>query len=1134
MSMVNPDSVNSIKADVTVTETEFTDSNVRLRARLHGFFYRDTTDHDIHAQMGIRCTQTGGCEGYYRVLRCYDEQCGPDTSDVLVDMTISSTDFAPVLGGTYTLSLSWDGATQFTFDFGVLGVPPWIFDTTSVDPNAAYDALPVSKFKGFGTRVSHTAGPDSGGYIAAIIDNAQVNGDLYDDFNDPSGMIDDERWNTWEFVRHIDNGMLESALTRHDSNGGNNLNLIDPQYVNGFQADVTVTDVQGSGTLRPRARLVGAFYNDGTIGTGRAGDIIAGVIILHNGAELRGGLHVTRCLAGDCNLPGEAETIYSDTDTFGSVVPNTTHTLSLHPSDAEGDLDNDGWTNLQEYQGVTDPQNEDNPAITEVFVGGTGADDKNLGNTGNPVATIHTAVDRINNLAEDSYTIQVTTGTYSVATGEADEPISLTQSVMIEGAGAVIDGTGATNWATGIMGTVGSTHITLNGITIQNFDTGIRLITDGGCLDMSGVEITACSTGLQLIESYQVTADLGGSRITACETGIEVAAGSSNNVIRNVIVINNTGDGVLVDGSNEVPDENIFDTLQVQNNAGNGIGILGGCGNQVINSDISGNNTSNQGYGGVAFLEGNGLINFSVISGNHCYGVYAADVLAGNPVDAMYNWWGNATGPSGVGPGDGDGVSENVIYAPWLGEVDPWIGQPPPPDTDGDGLGDDWETQHGLDPSLTDTNSDGIPDSAEDPDNDGWTNLQEFQAGTNPNIDTDYPILTTFYVGFADADDANLGSPSYPLKTLHAAVARINSLHDDNYTIHVATGTYSVATGEDDEVLTVEQNLTIIGSGLDNTVLDGTGASLWTAGLVVSVGAEDVTIQGLTIQNFEKGIGISTDAACLALTGVVIEGCDIGLDIRENYMLEVDLGDAEIRGCGTGVLVTAGSSNNTITNGMIHDNSGDGISVKSCDEDPDENLFEEIQVLNNAVNGIVLDGGFCNQVTNCVITGNNTSETGYGGVVLLSGSAKVNENDIMGNNCFGVYSNEPVDAMNNWWGDESGPSGVGPGSGDAVSVHVIYKPWFGYTEAYEPVEYDDVDDDGLPDWWEEFHFGSTGVVNDPDGDYDGDGITNQEEYEAGSDPNNPVSVEITNPAANPTYTGFRRINDGDGQRHGYT
>ena len=52
-----------------------------------------------------------------------------------------------------------------------------------------------------------------------------------------------------------------------------------------------------------------------------------------------------------------------------------------------------------------------------------------------------------------------------------------------------------------------------------------------------------------------------------------------------------------------------------------------------------------------------------------------------------------------------------------------------------------------------------------------------------------------------------------------------------------------------------------------------------------------------------------------------------------------------------------------------------------------------------------------------------------------------------GNTQFGLYANEFNDgrgkfaAMSCWWGDESGPSGDGPGTGDAITSNVNYSPW---------------------------------------------------------------------------------------------
>lgn len=78
--------------------------------------------------------------------------------------------------------------------------------------------------------------------------------------------------------------------------------------------------------------------------------------------------------------------------------------------------------------------------------------------------------------------------------------------------------------------------------------------------------------------------------------------------------------------------------------------------------------------------------------------------------------------PDGNDGPDGDPDEDGLTN---LEEYD-WGTDPTNPDTDGDGMPDGWEVDNGLDPNDP-------SDASEDPDGDGYTNLEEYENGTDPN-----------------------------------------------------------------------------------------------------------------------------------------------------------------------------------------------------------------------------------------------------------------------------------------------------------------------------------------------------------------------------------------------------------------
>jgi hypothetical protein len=93
----------------------------------------------------------------------------------------------------------------------------------------------------------------------------------------------------------------------------------------------------------------------------------------------------------------------------------------------------------------------------------------------------------------------------------------------------------------------------------------------------------------------------------------------------------------------------------------------------------------------------------------------------------------------------------------------------------------------------------------------------------------------------------------------------------------------------------------------------------------------------------------------------------------------------------------------------------------------------------NCTDGFVVD----HQTSGAVTMHNNSFDGIAVGhyAVKVGGPAGVNSDTYWGT--WVGPSTVTVNALYNWWGDNSGPGGAGPGAGGAVSVNVLYDSWTG-------------------------------------------------------------------------------------------
>ena len=276
----------------------------------------------------------------------------------------------------------------------------------------------------------------------------------------------------------------------------------------------------------------------------------------------------------------------------------------------------------------------------------------------------------------------------------------------------------------------------------------------------------------------------------------------------------------------------------------------------------------------------------------------------------------------------------------------------------------------------------------------------------NQHSDYASPILSIVHVD-ADALGSLNGSILDPYADISPAIPRVAL----GGTVLVAAGTYDEDVVIDVYGLTLE-SIVIHGANIkgslrieaDNVSVYGfkfTDPTLYLGevhSIFILEGAEDALIEG----NLIDGLGVNNPPT-VRVNGIMLNTYNnpvlVSADIVDNEIINVHMG-----------IYAQGNTNLVATGNMIEGSTHCGIGLDTSA-------------------GTLITG---NTISNCVDMG----------IEVFGTNVVANFNNIAGNPNFGVWSSGPlVDAKANWWGHESGPSGVGPGTGDAISANVDYIPW---------------------------------------------------------------------------------------------
>ena len=569
----------------------------------------------------------------------------------------------------------------------------------------------------------------------------------------------------------------------------------------------------------------------------------------------------------------------------------------------------------------------------------------------------------------------------------------------------------------------GTSKCTITGNTITSNYLGVHLYKTQQNIISQNVIINNNYAGLifegspsNTVQNNNITGNTRGIRIGLIGT----TTSNSNTIQNNLLTSPNYSIGIDSSSGTTIKGNTITN--------GGSYGIFVGITYSSNNTLIQNNTITNNQYG--IYVNGSTAnIHFNRITGNTLYGLYT---MGNGVVNATDNWWGSNTPTVSSTNGSDIYIAKGTVtYNPWLVlNINSTDGTP-------DVTADLTTDNNGNNTSSNGTLPDGIPINFNTTlGTIGTTSYtSKGKATSTLNANNTYGTATvSVTLDNQTVSKTILTYNIYDITTQKGFTTIQDALNDSSTSngdiIKLENGTYN---GLGNVNLTINKNVTIIGSG--STIIDSQGSGQ--AFIIPS--NVNATINDIT---FINGNMVSTDAGGAICNGGTLNV--IGCTFKNNTAFN---GGAVVNG---GTLTVTNST--FISNTAGHDgaaiNNLNTLTVINCN------------FLNNSASHVA--GGIMNwhgtlNVTGSSFTGNTA--TTEGSAISNYGPANINFNRIVGNGNYQLYNSNSaiMNATNNWWGQNNGPtvSSTSPSDIYITSGTVTYDPWLVLSVTVNPTSTND-------------------------------------------------------------------------------